>query len=335
MKKKVANKIINYKSILKKNLILQKKNLNKINILCIGDLIIDKYVYGRIDRISPEAPIPIFLKEKEEYRIGGAGNVAENILALGARTTLITLDDQKKIALKNISNDKKIKHIKFRAANYKLPIKTRYIEKSSQIIRIDDEKEDFKLDKKIKDKIIKSLLKEIKKHNLVILSDYNKGLLDRDLIQKILRISKKANKLVIADPKKLDFGYYCNIDIITPNQKEVEDASGKKNLTEKQLINYSKKTINKNNIKNVLITRSEKGMLLINSKYTKKIHAKTTNVLDVTGAGDTVLATLAVTLSLGLDLYESSKLSNIAGSIVVSKNGTSVVKFNELISILE
>ena len=257
-----------------KKIISNKKNkIKNARILCIGDIILDHYIYGKIHRFSPEAPVPILLSEKEVYKLGGAGNVAKNVMSIGAKPTLIYLsgnDDSSQIINKIISTEKKINAYKIPISKFKTPIKSRYIDINSQIIRVDKEDPEFKINKKNKKIIINKLENEIKKHDLVILSDYCKGIFDNELIQSILHLSKKYQKKVIVDPKSSDLSIYANVDLISPNQKEMSDAVRKKFLSQRDLIKYSKQIINNFNIKNILITRSQKGMLHVDSKKETK-----------------------------------------------------------------
>ena len=319
-----------------KNLLKNKKNIiENLNILCIGDIIIDHDVHGRIDRDSPEAPIPILLIENENYCLGGAGNVAKNITSLGGKCTLLHLYDRcssSNIITQLIKNDKNINSVSVQVDGFKTPIKSRYKNKLKQIIRIDNEDVQFKLDKKSKKLILTKLNNIINKFNLIVLSDYNKGFLDKDLIQKIIKIANKNNIKIIADPKKNDLSSYANINLITPNEKEITDASAKKYLNEKEIIIFSKKMIKNNNIKNILVTRSEKGMLLINNKNTQKFYTSAKKVSDVTGAGDTVIGTLALMLAAGFNDSESAMISNYAAGLVISKFGTESISFKELIN---
>lgn len=322
-------KIVNKNSLL----LNYKKKLNKVKILCIGDIILDHYIYGRIDRMSPEAPVPILLQESEKFILGGAGNVATNIASLGCRVQLVTLDSDNPSSQKINSLDKKNKNIinsKIKIKNFLPPTKTRFINKTLQLIRLDNENEKFLLTKSQRNKVLNIFKKYISDCDLVVLSDYNKGLLDKILIKNVIDISKNNNKLIIADPKKIDLSAYKNSDIITPNQKELTDASGMKFLNEKNLIKFARKTMKKNNIQNILITRSEKGMLLVSPNSIVKYKAKTSNAIDVTGAGDTVVAVFATMIALGLDIKTSAKISNDAASIVIKKIGTSSVSFKDL-----
>tara|TARA_B110000858_G_scaffold96995_1_gene111629 strand:- start:41 stop:1018 length:978 start_codon:yes stop_codon:yes gene_type:complete len=318
-----------------KELLKNKKNLiSKANILCIGDIILDHYIHGTVSRFSPEAPIPILLKEKETYQLGGVGNVAKNISSIGGKVTLVyisSFDYLSKITSNLILQESNIKKIDIKIPKFKIPLKIRFKHNSVHLLRVDDEFSSFKLSNNIKKFIVNKIEMQIKKCDLVILSDYSKGLLDKDIIQKVIRLSKKYNKKVIADPKKNDFSAYIDIDLITPNQKEITDVAKKKSLNEKNLINFGKKIIKKYNIKDLLITRSEKGMLLINKKLVKKFKANLIDARDVTGAGDTVIGVLALMLAVGFDKIDAISISNYAASLVVKKDGTETINYEDLI----
>ena len=320
---------------LKKHIKSKKEIIQKCNILCIGDIILDHYIYGKVERMSPEAPIPILLANDETYHLGGVGNVAKNISSLGGRISLFylsSLDDSSKIIKKIISKDSNIRNISIYNNKFKTPLKTRYINKSKHMIRVDKEDIEFKLDVKSKKNILQKLDKEIKKNDLIVLSDYSKGLLDIDLIEKIVTIAKKYNKVIIADPKKNDLSCYARINVLTPNQKEITDASKKKHLSEKELVSFSQKIISKYKIDNLLVTRSEKGMTLINKVSIEKFKANAKIVHDVTGAGDTVIGTLALMIASGFNMKDASSISNYAAGLVVGKSGTASVEYKELIN---
>ena len=317
--------------LLKKN----KKYISKSKIICIGDIILDHYIFGKVERMSPEAPVPIFTMNNQKFEIGGVGNVAKNISALGAKPTLFYLSgkDQSSIIIKKLLNNViNIKNININVPKFKTPKKTRFIKSKNHLLRIDDENINFKLINKYKKIIIKKLDNEIKKNDLIILSDYNKGLLDKNLIKKIIKISIKYNKKIIADPKKIDLSIYSNVDFLTPNYKEMTDAANKKLLNEKNLIEFGKSIIQNYKIKNLLITRSEKGMLLINTELTKKFKSNPKKVIDVTGAGDTVIAVMGLMLALKLSIDESIKISNYAAGKVIGISGTASLRYADLLS---
>ena len=310
-----------------------RSNISKSKILCIGDIILDQYIHGRVERLSPEAPIPILIYEKETFELGGVGNVASNISSLGGNVTIIKLfgsdANSKKIncMLSDIDN---IKKLDIRVDNFQTPLKTRFINNTSHIVRVDRENKNFKVDKSSKKKILDTIIRNIKKHDLVLLSDYNKGFLDRELIKKIIKLCNIYKKIIIIDPKKIDLSIYSNADFITPNQKEITDAMKKKFLNEKNLKKYGMQIIRKYNIKNVLITRSEKGMLLLDKNYIYNYKAIAKKIIDVTGAGDTVLAVLGLMLAIGLDKDLATLISNFAASIVINKKGTSTMTYSDL-----
>ena len=322
------NKLLNKTNI-------TKEKINKCKILCIGDVMLDHYVYGKVDRLSPEAPIPILLNEEEKFLLGGAGNVAKNLTNLGAKCTLLSIigsgNTSKKIK-KLVSIDKNIKSELLTLKNYISPVKTRYIKNSEHLLRVDKEKNNVKKNKKALLNINKSLIKNIKQCNLIIISDYNKGFLDRVLIKEIISIAKKYDKLIIADPKKNNLGIYAYADIITPNEKELDDAAGKKLKKESEIISFGRSIIKKYNINEILLTRSEKGMMLIGKNSLKKYKANAKKVIDVTGAGDTVISILAVMKALGLNTEISAQISNYSAGIVIGKQGTATLTYKELIS---
>ena len=325
---------MNKKKLLNKTFIKRDK-ISKCNILCIGDVMLDHYVYGNVNRLSPEAPIPILLKKDEKYFLGGAGNVARNLSDLGAKCTLLAIvgtDRNSKKIKKLVSTDKNIKSELITLDNYSSPVKTRYIKNSKHLLRVDNEMNSFRKSKKLLSNIRKSLLRNIKKSDLIIVSDYNKGFINRSLIEEITKIAKKNRKLIIADPKKINLGTYASIDILTPNQNELNEAARKLLKKESEIVAFSRSIISKYNIKEILLTRSEKGMMLIGHDYMKKYKADARKVCDVTGAGDTVVSTLALMKAIGLNTETSAQVSNYAAGITIGKRGTATLTYKELIS---
>ncbi len=322
-------------NLIKKILLEKKKEIMKCNILCIGDIILDHYIYGRINRMSPEAPIPVLSFDSEDYRLGGAGNVARNLSTLGVKCDLIHFAGQdlsSKIISQLISKENRIKQIKINLIDYEVPIKIRYINKGSHLIRVDKENKIIKLSTNNKKKLLKVIEKYIKKNDIIILSDYNKGFFDKSLIKKIVKIASQHKKSIIADPKKNDLSSYSGVNLITPNQKEIEDAAGKHLKSKNDILRFCRNIMSKYNINEILLTRSEKGMVLIGSNYSRNIKAHTRKVVDVTGAGDTVIAILALMKALGINTQVSADISNYAAGLTVVKEGTSTNTYDELIS---
>ena len=315
---------------------LLKNNLSKIRkarIMCIGDIILDQYIYGNVERISPEAPIPILLVNNEKLEIGGAGNVARNIASMGASVTLISLSGKDK-GSKQISSllhkEKKIKNVSISHPNFYVPIKIRYINNSAHMVRIDREKKDFKINKFVRQKILRAIKKNINDCDLIILSDYNKGMLDRVTLKEIIKISNKNYKTILVDPKKSDLEAYAGVNLITPNVNELKNYSKKPLVSERDIVNCCVNLINEHFFDEVLLTRSEKGLTLFNKNVTKNFSSVTKKVYDVTGAGDTMIAVTALMKAIGLDTLEAALISNYAAGIVVSKSGTAVTNIKEI-----
>ena len=308
-------------------------------ILCIGDLILDHYVHGDIDRISPEAPIPILKANDKNYNIlGGCGNVARNICSANNKCHLISIvgKDDDGLRLKEI-----IRRIKNLTSNLIVdPVrcttkKTRYVCENQQILRVDKEMEN-PISTAIELKIIKLLKKKINNSNVIVLSDYNKGVLTNNLIKRIIKIAKDYKKILIVDPKKKDFSVYAGATFITPNLKELKAATNTLGISTKSnenslVLKLSKKIINKFDFKAVITTRSSNGISVVTdvgSFFHLPSEAK--EVFDVSGAGDTVLAYLSSSISKGESLESSIKISNVAAGLAVAKFGTSVVSIDEI-----
>ena len=229
---------------------LLKKNLNKIKkarIMCIGDMILDQYIYGNVERISPEAPIPILLVDDEKLEIGGVGNVARNIVSMGANVTLISLsgkDRGSQQVNRLLFKEKKIKNASITHTNFYVPIKTRYINNSAHMVRIDKENKNFKINKIVREKILTVIKKNINDCDIIILSDYNKGMLDRITLREIIKISRKSKKTIFVDPKKNDLEAYAGANLITPNLNELKNYSLKQLITERDIIHCCSNLIN-------------------------------------------------------------------------------------------
>jgi D-beta-D-heptose 7-phosphate kinase/D-beta-D-heptose 1-phosphate adenosyltransferase len=304
-------------------------NFSDYNITVIGDIMLDEYWHGNVERISPEAPVPIVDIKEKSYRIGGAGNVAMNIAALGISTRLISSigTDSESVIVKKILKKNKISDSFQISKNKKTIKKLRVLSKNHQMIRLDFEenKRSYTL------KSNKSFTKQIKDSDVVIFSDYDKGSLLN--IQNFIEISNKLKKIIVIDPKGNDFNRYKNATILTPNLKEFENIVGKLK-SHSQLIIKGKKLIKELNLDALLVTRGNKGMTLIKNNQHFELKAIAEEVYDVTGAGDTVVALIASCLAAGLDLSTSADYANKAASLVVKKIGTSVINLNELKNIL-
>jgi len=303
-------------------------------IFCLGDLMLDKYIIGTTNRISPEGPIPVLDIKKEVKMLGGVGNVVRNLSTLAVETYLVSLlgDDtiSKEVEKKldKIGVDKNI----VKDSNRPTIIKSRFIANNQQILRVDKEKI-FPISKSTEKKIYECSKKEILKASAVVISDYNKGLVTKNILRKIIVYSKKYKKPVIVDPKSLDFEKYKGATIITPNIKELELVVGKKLINEKEIVDASRKLISKFNFRYLLVTMGKLGMILVSKERRNiiKLNAEAKEVFDVSGAGDTVVSFIAAGLASSLEIEEIVKIANIAAGIVVNKTGTSVAHLSEML----
>ena len=310
------------------------KRINKTNILCIGDMILDQYIYGHVERMSPEAPVPILSVKDENFQLGGVGNVARNISSLGGKATIISLigkDSSSKYIEKLIKKEKNLKGDFVADEHYSTPLKMRFLNKFTQLLRVDKEGTISKLKTSYIQKIKDKIRKQIEHYDAVIISDYNKGLITKELIKELVKLGKKSKRIILADPKSKDFKIYEGVDFLTPNQKELSEATNNFIDSEKEAVESGKQIIEQCKIKNVIVTRSEKGMILINNKKFTNFPTFAKEIYDVSGAGDTVIAVLAIMLASGFDIETSAFLSNHAAGIVVGKKGTAVTTQEEMI----
>lgn len=299
-------------------------NIKSKRIAVIGDVMIDRYVWGNVNRISPEAPVPVIEVESESTRLGGAANVANNITSLGAQVLLIGVvgKDLGGNEVREILNAQKTSSDGIITDPTRpTTIKTRVIAHQQHVVRIDSEtKKD--IDTSIQQTILSVLEKNISTLDGIIIEDYNKGVIVKELIVKIIEIANHHKKIITIDPKFSNFFEYKNVSVFKPNKKETEEALGKKLVSDEEIISAGKLLLEKLNAENILLTRSEKGMSLFerNGKITHiPTHAR--NVADVSGAGDTVIATLTAMLCAGATINESSQLANYAGGIVCGEVG--------------
>lgn len=302
-------------------------DFNFANILVVGDIMLDRYWYGGTNRISPEAPVPVVKIDALEERPGGAANVAMNITALGGHVRLIGLtgiDEPAKILDEQLTQY----HVQcdfVSVSTHPTITKLRVLSRNQQLIRIDFEEGFDNVDPSPMLERIKTALAS---HNVLVLSDYAKGALSS--VQAMIQLANQANVPILVDPKGTDFDRYRGATLLTPNMSEFEAVVGHCQ-NEEQIIEKGYELIKRFDLKALLVTRSEKGMTLLQLDkpvYHLPTHAK--EVFDVTGAGDTVIATLATALAAGQSLEESCFLANAAAGVVVGKLGTSTVSQIEL-----
>ncbi|MGE0082651.1 MAG: D-glycero-beta-D-manno-heptose-7-phosphate kinase, partial [Thiohalomonadaceae bacterium] len=301
-------------------------------ILIVGDLMLDRYWHGDTARISPEAPVPVVRVRDEEYRAGGAGNVALNITALGALATVIgaTGVDEAGARLRAMLEQAGCTTRFMEVAGHPTITKLRVISRHQQLLRLDFEEDFASLSA---DRLLATFADALPQADAVVLSDYAKGLLcaPAPLIER----ARAAGKPVVVDPKQADFSVYRGATVVTPNMQEFQAAVGPC-PDDAALVAKGLNLLEQCGIDCLLVTRSERGMTLLR-QHEAPLHlpAQAREVFDVTGAGDTVVATLAASLAAGLELAEAAKLANVAAGIVVGKFGTATVSQDELRNALE
>lgn len=306
-------------------------------VLVIGDVMLDRYLMGNVNRISPEAPVPVVLLNNSEERAGGAANVAANLSGLGLNTQIIGCigDDSTGRALKQLIADAKIDIANIMTSKQRPTVsKTRVMSGSQQIVRIDDESASaFTADES--KQLLNSVANALKaKPAMVILSDYAKGVLDDGTCQSIITQCKQLNIPVIADPKGRDYSKYLGATALTPNKKETAEACGVAMHETEALLQAAKQLKNNLKLDFLAVTRGEEGISFIDDQQIQHISATAKKVFDVSGAGDTVIATLAAGLVHGLTAHDALQLANIAAGIVVGKVGTVPVTQTELLKAL-
>jgi len=308
------------------------KEIKKKEIVVIGDLILDYYIWGVVDRISPEAPVPIVEVKKEEYNLGGAANVAANIVAIGAKATVVGIvgnDFNAEIIMK-LLKEKGINSEGVFKGKRPTTVKTRVIAHDQQIIRFD--KESSKIIKNKTFEKIKDFLKiNFNKWDAIIISDYKKGVVSAKLMRFILEEFKKKGMFVAVDPKIGNFRLYKGVSLITPNLKEAAEGAKIKIKDEKTLFKAGQRLLKKLKCDNVLITKGKDGMsLFFDNNSVIHIPTVAKSVYDVTGAGDTVIGVFTTAYISGATLKEAAIVANNAAGIVVSKVGTATAKPEEI-----
>ncbi len=299
----------------------------------LGDIMLDEYIIGKVSRISPEAPVPIVEVEEEYSLLGGASNVANNIKSLLGEPILFGVigKDRGGENIINLLREKGINSKLYMDKNRSTTRKTRVIALNQQVVRIDKEVKDF-ISEEIEEIVFQNIEEDIREIDIFILSDYAKGVLTPKLTSEVINLVKSRGKKVIVDPKGRDYRKYKGASIITPNEREAQIAI---NMEENfDLITCAKKLWDITEGEGVLITRGEKGMFLFEHNSQIFIPTLSSQVRDVTGAGDTVVATLSLALAGGGNLLESAILSNFSASITVKKLGTATVSPEELVSII-
>jgi D-beta-D-heptose 7-phosphate kinase/D-beta-D-heptose 1-phosphate adenosyltransferase len=307
--------------------VFEQDLFTNIQVIVVGDVMLDQYWHGDTSRISPEAPVPVLKVESKEYRAGGAANVALNAAKLGAKTSILSVvgNDVAARKLKDLLVVDGVLCNFIVAPEYPTTTKLRVVARNQQLIRCDTES--FPCD--VENELIKAFKIIVQNADVVILSDYAKGVLSSP--QSFINICRGLNKPVIVDPKSKDFSIYAGATLLTPNLLEFDQATGKV-LNDINLEESSKKCIINNNLNALLVTRGAKGMMLMEKDnfHPHYISSNAREVFDITGAGDTVIAVLGVMIAKGFSLEQSTFYANLAAGISVSKLGTAQVSIQEL-----
>lgn len=308
-------------------------NFPKARVLVVGDLILDHFIWGKVNRISPEAPVPVVKVVSENLMLGGAANVVNNIHSLGGNVMVsgvVGRDD----AGRNFIHELRVRGISTDGVIVEdgrpTTIKTRIIAHSQQVVRFDRERVDG-IDPATVRAILDYTRKRIDGVNAIVISDYSKGVVSKELVEGLLGIAKGRGKVIAVDPKVSHFGFYKGATIVTPNTEEASRASGIEIEDKASLLQAGRRLLNILGSDALLITRGEHGMSLFEGNE-KVTHFPTVarEVYDVTGAGDTVIGTLTLALAAGATMNEASVLANYAAGIVVGKVGTATVTAGEL-----
>ncbi|MBU1087234.1 MAG: D-glycero-beta-D-manno-heptose-7-phosphate kinase [Candidatus Omnitrophica bacterium] len=308
------------------------KKFHKSNILVIGDLILDKFIWGDVSRISPEAPVPVVHVSKESSMPGGAANVSCSINALEGKTSIVGVignDGDGRTIKKQLKRFADITGLIIDDQRYTI-LKTRIVARHQQLVRVDRE-QIGELSKKVLSKILSYVHKHASLFDAIIIEDYGKGVISPNLIKEVVSIAHKKNIIVTVDPKEDHFLYYKGVTCLTPNQSEAEKAIGIKIIDEKSLFAAGKKFLRKLDCSSVLITRGEHGMCLFEKgKKPFQIPTRAQEVFDVSGAGDTVIAAFTLALASGANMQEAAHISNYAAGVVVGKVGVGTCTQEEL-----
>lgn len=312
------------------------KNFKNKKVLVIGDIILDRYIFGKVSRISPEAPVPVVEVYEESYRLGGAANVANNIIALGGNAFISGIIGKGSAGriVRDLLTEKGIAQDYIFEDSRRTTVKTRIIAGNQQIVRFDIE-DRRRLEGKAKELFLSMIKEALKNFDAVIVSDYKKGVISEELFRTL--VYHKNGIFVAVDPKVGHFRLYKNVSLITPNIAEASHGAETEIKDEKTLIKAGHNLLKKLSCDSVLITRGEEGMSLFERKNEEIIvtHLPTVakKVFDVTGAGDTVIATITLAHISGASLVDSAKISNVAAGIVVGKVGTATATTDEIMEV--
>ncbi len=308
------------------NLKPAREAVARCRVLVVGDVMLDRYWFGAVERISPEAPVPVVRVASEQERVGGAANVALNVKTVGGAVTLLSMVGQDEPAerLRQLLEQHGVTTVLGQDPRMQTIVKLRVIGRNQQLLRVDFEREP---DHEILAQMLGDYEKALGEHDVVLFSDYGKGGLAH--IPRMIEMARAAGKPVLVDPKGSDYARYAGATVITPNRAELMQVIGSWQ-DEADLVRKAEALRVKLNLQALLLTRSEEGMTLFEEGRVSNVQAQAREVADVTGAGDTVIATMALMLACGLTLAQAMEHANRAGGLVVAKFGTATLTYEEL-----
>ncbi|MDQ7824157.1 MAG: PfkB family carbohydrate kinase [Candidatus Eremiobacteraeota bacterium] len=313
-------------------------NFREISMLVLGDSMLDQWIWGKVNRISPEAPVPVVEVDYYSYSPGGAANVVNNLCSLGARSSIVSIigEDEYGVRLRQELSGRGV-DVTGLVTDPSRPTttKSRIIANHQQVCRTDIEKRD-RINGGMTEKLGAHLEESLEKHKLVVISDYNKGLLNDGLVGRIMQWKARTGGKVVVGPKPENIGIFKGATLIALNEKEAVSVAGEKINDQESLGRVGQTILSEFKNEAVLITRGEKGMALFTDKgETASVSALASEVFDVSGAGDTVLSVVALSLRAGASFREAMILSNFAAAVVVKKVGTATVSISELIDVID
>jgi rfaE bifunctional protein kinase chain/domain len=311
------------------------EQFTKKHVLVVGDVMLDSYLFGKVDRISPEAPVPVVRLEQRSYRLGGAANVALNLKSLGARVSLagaIGNDENGKRLLDLMINERIGTRGMLLLSNRKTTVKHRVIGNNHQMLRLDEEQTD-EMDLADQKRFIDSAKLLIDEADALVFEDYDKGLLNEDIIKVLTNYAISKGIPTIVDPKERNFSFYKNVSLFKPNLKEIKEGLKLtlQDVDEESLKKAADQIIEKLQCHQVLITLSEQGVFIYNGKESHLIPAHFRNIADVSGAGDTVVSVATLCMACDCDMITTAFLSNLAGGLVCEMVGVVPVNKNVLL----
>jgi D-beta-D-heptose 7-phosphate kinase/D-beta-D-heptose 1-phosphate adenosyltransferase len=312
--------------------------LGQARVLCIGDVMLDRFVYGQVDRVSPEAPIPVVTVDREIAILGGAGNVVRNLVALGAETCFISVigdDPAAREVTQLVGAETRLEPHLLVEPRRRTTIKTRFVAASQQLLRADRETV-APISAPLRAQLVRRAEEALGDYPVLLLSDYGKGVLGPETAEALIAAARAKGVQVVIDPKGRDYARYRGATLLTPNRRELAEASGMPSATDDEVVAAGRALIARCEVAALLVTRSQDGMTLIERDGpVTHLAAEAREVFDVSGAGDTVIAAMATALGGGVPLVQACMIANVAAGIVVGKIGTAITHAAEIVTALQ